>query len=48
MAMDRQEAAKVLREIIGECDGTLLMSCFSMSPLTPIRAKGSSFELMTI
>ena len=45
MAMDRQEAAKVLREILGECDGSLLMSSVSISPVAPTRAEGSSFEL---
>lgn len=45
MAMDRQEAVKVLREILGECDGSLLMSCVSLSPVVPTRAEESSFEL---
>ena len=45
MAMDRQEASMVLREILGECDGSLLMSCVSLSPVTPTGAEGSSFEL---
>jgi hypothetical protein len=45
MAMERQEAVKVLREILGECDGSLLMSCVSLSPIVPAKAKGSSFEL---
>jgi hypothetical protein len=43
--MDRQEAARVLREILGECDGSLLMSCISLSPAAPNRAEGSSCEL---
>lgn len=45
MAMDRQEAVKVLHEILGECDGSLLMSSVSISPASPTRAARSSFEL---
>jgi len=45
MAMDRQEATRVLREILGECDGSLLMSSVSLSPVIPMRADNSSFEL---
>jgi hypothetical protein len=45
MAMYRQEAAMVLREILGECDGSLLMSCVSLSPIAPHKTEGSSFEL---
>jgi hypothetical protein len=45
MAMDRQEAAKVLREILGECDGALAMSSVSISPIAPNRTEGSSFQL---
>jgi hypothetical protein len=45
MAMERHEAVRVLREILGECDGALLMSCVSISPIAPFRAEGSSFEL---
>ena len=45
MAMDRKEATKVLREILGECDGSLLMSGVSISPIYPRGAEGSSFEL---
>jgi hypothetical protein len=45
MAMDRQEAASVLREILGECDGSLLMNCVSLSPIAPNRMGRSSFEL---
>jgi hypothetical protein len=33
MVMDRQEAAGVLREILGECDESLLLSCISLSPI---------------
>jgi hypothetical protein len=43
MAMDRKEATMVLREIMGECDGLLLMTCVSLSPTAPIR--DDSFEL---
>ena len=43
--MERQEAAKVLREILGECDGSLLMSCVSLAPVVPLREEESSFEL---
>ena len=43
--MNRQEAAKVLREILGECDGSLLMSCVSLLPVPPAEANTSSFEL---
>lgn len=45
MAMDRQEATQVLREVLGECDGSLLMSSVSLSPVNPARAENSSFEL---
>jgi hypothetical protein len=45
MAMDRQEATRVLHEILGECDGSLLMSCVSLSPVTTTSAESSSFEL---
>jgi len=45
MAMNRQEAVKVLREILGECDGSLLISSVSISPINPNSADGSSFEL---
>ncbi len=43
MAMDRKEATTVLREIIGECDGLLSLTCVSISP-TPERRE-DSFEL---
>jgi len=45
MAMERQEAVKVLREILGECDGSLLMISVSISPIGPTKVEGSSFEL---
>jgi len=45
MAMDRQEAVRVLREILGECDGSLLMSSVSLSPVTLNRIEKASFEL---
>ena len=45
MAMERAEAVKVLREILGECDGALLMNSVSISPVGPTKAAGSSFEL---
>jgi hypothetical protein len=43
--MNRPEASKVLREILGECDGSLLMSCVSLLPVAPAKAGASSFEL---
>jgi len=45
MAMDRREATKVLREILSECDGSLLMSNVSITPISPSRAEESFFEL---
>ena len=45
MAMERQEAVKVLREILGECDGSLLMNSVSISAIGPTKVEGSSFEL---
>jgi hypothetical protein len=43
--MDRQEAVKVLREILSECDGALLMSSVSLLFVSPDRERNSSFEL---
>jgi hypothetical protein len=44
--MDRHEAVKVLREILSECDGALLMSSVSLLLVSPDRGKNSSsFEL---
>ncbi|MGD0644379.1 MAG: hypothetical protein ABSA75_05690 [Candidatus Bathyarchaeia archaeon] len=43
--MDRQEAAKVLSEILSECNGSLLMSSVSISHISPNKTAGSSFEL---
>ena len=43
MAMERPEAVKVLREILGECDGSLLMNSVSFSP-GPTNAEGSSLN----
>jgi len=43
MAMNRKEATMVLREIMGECDGLLLMTCVSLSRTT--QSKEDSFEL---
>ena len=43
--MDRQEAVKVLHEILGECDGSLLMSCVSLSRVVPNRAEGFFFRI---
>ena len=43
--MKRQEATKILRELMGECQSSLLMSCVSLSLAVPNRAEGSSFEL---
>jgi hypothetical protein len=45
VAMNRQEAVKVLQEIIGECDGSLSMSSVSLSPIALNKAPSSSFEL---
>jgi hypothetical protein len=45
MVMDRQEAAGVLREILGECDESLLLSCVSLSPIASDKQASSSFEL---
>jgi hypothetical protein len=45
MTMNRREAVKVPREILGECDGSLLMSCVSLSPVAPTSAEEASFEL---
>lgn len=45
MAMNRQEAVKVLQEILCECDGSISMSSVSLSPITPNKAQSSSFEL---
>jgi hypothetical protein len=44
MAMERQEAVKVLSEI-SECDGSLLMISVSISPIGPTKVEVSSFEL---
>ena len=43
--MVRQEAVKVLREILAECDGSLLMNSVSISPIGATKAEGSAFEL---
>jgi hypothetical protein len=43
--MQRSEAVKVLREILGECDGLLLMNSVSVSPMGLTKAEGTSFEL---
>ncbi len=43
--MERHEVVKVLREILGECDGSLLIYSVSISPIDPTKAAGSSFEL---
>ena len=45
MAMDRQEAARVLREILRECDGSLLMSSVSILRVGQNSGESSSFEL---
>jgi hypothetical protein len=45
MAMNRQEAARVLCEILGECDGSLLMSSVSLSPINQARTVDPAFEL---
>lgn len=45
MATDRKEAVKVLREILSECEGALLMSSVSISSIAPSRTEDSSFEL---
>ena len=42
--MDRKEAVKVLREILSECEGSLLMSSVSISSIAPSRTE-DSFEL---
>ena len=43
--MDRKEAIKVLREIISECGGELLMSSVSLLPVAHSGTEGSFFEL---
>jgi hypothetical protein len=43
MAMNRKEATMVLREIMGECDGLLLMTL--RFPITNSPKKEDSFEL---
>ena len=43
--MDRQEAVKVLREILGECNESLLLSCVSLWPTPTTQQESSSFEL---
>jgi len=45
MAMERQEAVKVLREILKECNGSLSMSNISVSPIHHKETTVSSFEL---
>ena len=44
--MKRQEATKVLRELMGECQSSLLMSCVSLSSVDPhTLADSGSYEL---
>ena len=42
--MDRKEATKVLREILSQCEGKLLMNSVSLLPITQSGTK-DSFEL---